>query len=136
LEPMIIRWGAVAITIGIVGFAVTMPTGPILALVPWAIVQGGGFGMCWAFIMRRIVESVPPAERERASSAVPTMHILGYALGAAASGMVANLAGVASDATPGVMARAAFWVFAAFLPLAAVGVAAAWRVAAPEPDGA
>lgn len=135
-EPVIIRSGAVAIAIGIVGFAVMMPTGPILALVPWAVVQGAGFGMCWAFIMRRIVESVPPPERERASSAVPIMHILGYALGAAASGMVANMAGVAADAPLGAMQAAAFWVFAAFLPLAALGVAAAWRVAASQLDPA
>jgi MFS family permease len=135
-EPVIIRSGAAAIATGIVGFAMAMPTGPILALVPWAVIQGAGFGMCWAFIMRRIVESVPPPERERASSAVPTMHILGYALGAAASGMVANTAGVAANAPSGAMQAAAFWVFTAFLPLAALGVAAAWRVAASQIDPA
>ena len=130
-EPILIRSGAVAITSGIAGFALTMPGGPVVALVPWAFLQGAGFGMCWAFILRRIVESVPPAERERASSAVPTMQIFGYALGAAASGVVANMAGVAADAARPAVEAAAFWVFAAFLPLAALGVATAWRLAAP-----
>ena len=98
-----------------------MPHGPVVALVPWAVLLGAGFGMAWAFVMRRVVESVPPGERERAASSLPTMQLLGYALGAAASGIVANLTGLAADAARPVVESAAFWVFAAFLPLAALG---------------
>jgi MFS family permease len=127
-EPALIRVGAATITLGIAGFAWVMPRGPVLALAPWAILQGAGFGMCWAFILRRVVESVPAGERERAAAALPTMQMLGYALGAAASGIVANLSGLAAGA-PGAAERTAFWVFAAFLPLAALGLAAAWRLA-------
>jgi hypothetical protein len=127
-EPALIRGGALAITIGIAGFAWRMPQGPVVALVPWAILLGAGFGMCWAFIMRRIVESVPAAERERAAASLPTIQLLGYALGAAASGIVANLSGLATP-TRAAMELAAFWVFAAFLPLAVLGLAAAWRLA-------
>ena len=133
LEPILIRSGALAITAGIAGFALVMPDGPIAALIPWAALQGAGFGMCWAFVMRRIVESVPPAERERAASAMPTMQILGYAIGAAASGLVANMSGLAAEAAPPAVEAAAFWVFAAFLPLAALGVSSAWRLA-PRTD--
>ena len=127
LEPTLIRAGAVAIVLGIAGFAWVMPQGPVAALVPWSILQGAGFGMGWAFIMRRIVESVPAGERERAASSLPTIQMLGYALGAAASGVVANLSGLAGTA-PGGVEMAAFWVFAAFLPVAGLGVAAAWRL--------
>jgi hypothetical protein len=127
LEPILIRAGAVTITLGIAGFAWVMPEGPVAALVPWPILQGAGFGMGWAFIMRRIVESVPAGERERAAASLPTIAMLGYALGAAASGIVANLSGLA-EAPPAGVEVAAFWVFAAFLPLAALGVAAAWRL--------
>jgi hypothetical protein len=84
--------------------------------------------MAWAFVMRRVVESVPAGERERAASSLPTMQILGYALGAAASGIVANLAGLTAAAARPVTESAAFWVFAAFLPLAAFGCVAAWRL--------
>jgi hypothetical protein len=41
-EPILIRAGAVAITIGIAGFALMMPGGPIAALAPWAFLQGAG----------------------------------------------------------------------------------------------
>jgi hypothetical protein len=71
---------------------------------------------------------VPAGERDRAASSLPTMQLLGYALGAAASGIVANLAGLTADAARPVIENAAFWVFAAFLPLAALGCAAAWRL--------
>ncbi len=128
LEPALIRGGALIVTAGIAGMAWTMPRGPVVALLPSAVLLGAGFGMCWAFVMRRVVESVPRGERERAASSLPTMQMLGYALGAAASGIVANLSGLATAAGGGVEV-AAFWVFAAFLPLAALGVVAAWRLA-------
>ncbi len=127
LEPALIRAGAATITLGIAGFAWAMPRGPVRALVPWAIAQGAGFGMCWAFVMRRVVETVPARERERAAASLPTMQMPGYALGAAASGIIANLSGLAT-AAPGAVEAAAFWVFTAFLPLAALGMAAAWRL--------
>jgi hypothetical protein len=128
LEPALIFGGALTIGAGIAGMAWTMPHGPVVALVPWAVLLGAGFGMAWAFVMRRVVESVPAGERERAASSLPTIQLLGYALGAAASGIVANLSGLAADAPRAVVEGAAFWVFAAFLPLAALGSAAAWRL--------
>lgn len=129
-EPALIRGGAVLITAGVAGLAVTMPRGPVWALVPWASLQGAGFGMCWAFLLRRIVASVPPGERERASSALPTLQMIGYAIGAAASGVVANTLGLTEGASEDVLRSVALWVFAAFLPLALLGVFAAWRLTA------
>jgi MFS family permease len=130
-ERSLIRGGAVLITAGVLGFALTMPRGPVWMLLPPATLQGAGFGMCWAFLLRRIVVAVPEGERERASSAVPTMQMIGYAVGAAASGMVANMLGFADGASAEVVGAVAFWVFAAFLPLALIGVAAAWRLTRP-----
>ena len=128
LEPALILGGALTVSAGIAGMAWTMPQGPVAALLPWAVLLGAGFGMAWAFVMRRVVESVPPGERERAAASLPTIQLLGYALGAAASGIVANLSGLAAGAPRAVVESAAFWVFAAFLPLAALGSAAAWRL--------
>jgi hypothetical protein len=101
-EPALIHGGAVAITLGIAGLAWTMPQGPVVAL--------------------------PESERERAAASLPTIQLLRYALGAALSGIVANLSGLAADVSRGAIELAAFWVFAASLPLAALGVAAAWRL--------
>ena len=91
--------------------------------------------MAWAFIMRRIVASVATEDRERASSAVPAMQMMGYALGAALAGIVANMAGLAEGVDAAAAERAAFWVFAVFLPIAIIGVRAASRLVAPGRSG-
>jgi len=128
-EPALIRGGALLVTAGIVAFAATMPRGPVAALIPGGLLQGAGFGMCWAFVLRRIVASVADGERERASAAMPTLQMIGYAIGAAASGIVANALGL-TEAAPGSVVRSVgCWVFAAFLPLALFGVGAAFRMA-------
>ena len=62
---------------------------------------------------------------------MPTLQMIGYAVGAAASGIVANTLGLAEGVSHDVVRSVAFWVFAAFLPLALLGVFAAWRVAGP-----
>ena len=133
-EPALIRTGALLVAVGIVALAVTMPRGPVLALLPGGVLQGAGFGMCWAFVLRRIVAGVAADERERASAAMPTFQMIGYAVGAAASGIVANALGLTETAPDGVARVVAFWVFAAFLPLAALGVAGAFRTA-QNPSG-
>jgi hypothetical protein len=128
-EPRLIRVGALLVTAGIVALATTMPRGPVAALVPGGILQGAGFGISWAFVLRRIVAGAAEGERERASAAMPTLQMIGYAIGAAASGVVANALGLTESAPIDVARVVGFWVFAAFLPLAFVGVAAAFRIA-------
>jgi hypothetical protein len=85
--------------------------------------------MCWAFLLRRIVAAVPNADADRASAAVPTMQMIGYALGSAVCGMIANVIGLSDGATLATARTVAFWVFAAFIPLSGLGVVSAWRVA-------
>src|SRR3546814_11402266 len=99
-----------------------MPEGPVEALLPWAFLQGAGFGACWSFLIRRLVESVPAGDRERASSSVPTLQRLGYALGATEAGIVVNLTGLTAAAPRAVVETASFGVFDAFIPDAAEGV--------------
>ena len=63
------------------------------------------------------------------------MQRIGFAVGAAATGIVANLAGLAEGVSLAAARAAGFWVFAAFVPVLAVGMAAAWRFTAEaEPD--
>ncbi|MFN3987709.1 MAG: MFS transporter [Rhodocyclaceae bacterium] len=136
-EPLLIRSGAVAIVLGVVGLAAFMPSGSLGLVAAAAILQGSGFGACWGFVIRRIVGRVAPDDHERASSAVPTMQILGYAMGAAAAGLVANALGMGDAMSADTGRRIGFWIFASFLPLCAVGLWAAWRLARPvaeDPD--
>ena len=129
-EAALIRGGATMIATAVAGLAFAMPRGPVWALLPWVSLQGAGFGMCWAFVLRRIVATVPAGEQERASAAMPTFQMIGYAIGAAVSGIVANGLGLADGAPLEVVRAVAFWVFAAFLPLGPIGIAAAFRLTA------
>ncbi len=129
-ERPIILAGAVMIVAGVAGFAYTIPLGSIWLILLCALLQGGGFGMAWPFLTRAIVAAAPPDERTIASSAVPTLQRIGYAVGAAATGIIANAAGLSEGLARETAAHVTVWVFLAFLPLAAVGIAAAVRLVA------
>jgi MFS family permease len=124
-EPWLIIGGGLLIAFGVAGFAWAMPRGPLPALLPFAVLQGAGFGFSWTFIVRRVVGSVPEAEQARATAAMPTVQLLGYSLGAAVAGMVANTGGLSETAPRETLQHVAFWLFAVFVPVALAGCAAA-----------
>lgn len=128
-ERLIITAGGFMIAGGVAGFAYAVPHGSLPLVLASAILQGGGFGITWPFVTRVIVTAAAPSERTIASSAVPTMQRLGYAVGAALAGIIANAAGFSRGLSPETAAGAASWLFIAFLPLAAVGCIAGWRTA-------
>jgi MFS family permease len=135
-EKSVILVGSALMTIGIVGFAVVMPLGPMPALLPFALCQGAGFGMAWGFVVRRTIAAAPEAERDRISSSLPTVQMIGYAFGAAIAGIVANGAGFAHGLSIDAAREVGIWVFAAFVPLALIGNIAAWKLANARPPRA
>jgi MFS family permease len=129
-EGAIIATGAVMVFAGLAGFAWSVPSGSIPAILACAVLQGGGFGIAWPFVTRVIVASAPAAESTIASSAIPTMQRIGYAVGAAGAGIIANGAGFASGYSAETAASVAAWLFLAFIPVGAIGLAAGLRIAA------
>ena len=69
-----------------------------------------------------IVAAAPEDERAVASSAVPTMQRIGYALGAAVAGIIANASGFSQGLSGDTAASVAAWLFLAFVPFGIVGV--------------
>lgn len=128
-ERRLIRLGATIITIGIAGLGWAVPYDGIWSTLVFASLQGGGAGLCWMFVTRRVVQSVAEADRTLAAAALPTIQLLGYALGAAGSGIIANGFGLGAAPTPATALAAGPWVFLLFVPIAVAGVAAARRVA-------
>lgn len=124
-EAVIITLGALMITAGIAGFAWSIPTGNVPAILFCALLQGGGFGIAWPFVTRMIVAAAIPAESTVASSSVSAMQRIGYAIGAALGGIVANALGFSEGLSAETAGRVAPWLFVFFLPLALVGCAAA-----------
>ncbi|WP_274627735.1 MFS transporter [Arvimicrobium flavum] len=129
-ERAIIVTGALMIAGGVAGFAYSVPAGATWLVLACAVLQGGGFGIAWPFVTRLIVAAAKEEERTIASSAVPTMQRIGYAIGAAVTGIIANVMGFGSGLSRETAAPVATWVFLAFVPLALVGCVAAVRIAA------
>jgi MFS family permease len=129
-ETQVIRLGVAVIALSGIGFTVLMPMGSLPGILVAMLLQGAGFGLAWPFIVRRIVLLAPAGERGLAASAAPTVQRIGYAVGAAAAGIAANAVGLGDGATVASAHAAAFWVFAAFLPLFAIGSLAALRFTA------
>jgi MFS family permease len=132
-QRWLIRCGSAGLTIAVAGLALTMPLQDgswtsLALLLPFIILEGAGFGMCYPFIQRRIVAAADEPERGRASAGVPTVQMIGYAIGAAASGIIANAAGFAEGVSRDAALHVGFWVFAAFLPLCLIGNLCAWRL--------
>ena len=125
-DPKIIAAGMIMVAVSIVGFAYSMAEGPVWLIAVCSAVEGAGFGLAWTFILRRITALAPLQERERVAGAIPTVQRLGYALGAAYIGIVANAAGFA-DAERGATASVAVAIFVASLPFAALGLVATAR---------
>jgi len=128
-EPAIIVGGAAMIAAGAAGFAWTVPLGSIPLVVLCALLQGGGFGVVWPFMTRIIVACAPADEQTIASAAVPTMQRIGYAMGAALAGIVANAGGFAGGLSRDAAAEVARWLFLVFVPLGVLGLVAAIRIA-------
>ncbi|WP_347975000.1 hypothetical protein [Foliimonas ilicis] len=63
-------------------------------------------------------------EVQRISGAIPTIQRLGYALGTAYVGIVANASGLLSIETAADAAKVARWIFASCVPFAAIGLIA------------
>jgi MFS family permease len=123
----LIRGGALVVFAGSAGFAIAVPSGSLAWMVVCGLLQGAGFGACWPAIVQRTARFADPSERALASASVSTVQRIGYAVGTAAVGIAANAAGLSQAAPAPAVKAAGFWVFAAFVPVLAMGVVSAWR---------
>ncbi len=127
-EAAIVRTGALMIAAGIAGFAWVVPSGSIAGIVFFAVLQGGGFGILWPFATRRVIEAALPNEEEITASGFATLQRIGYAIGGATAGIIANANGFSAGFTKAAATTAAVPVFLYFIPLAIAGCFAAFRL--------
>lgn len=127
-ERTIILLGSLLIFAGMIGFTWAVPAGSLPMILACAILQGGGFGIAWPFVIRLVVSSAREEERTVTSSAVPTMQRIGYAVGAALAGIIANAAGFSQGLSGETAEGVAQWLFLAFIPFGVLGCIAALRL--------
>ena len=123
-DPRYIATGMLLVTVSVLGLAYAVPHGPIWLVVVFAVVQGGGFGMAWTFLLRQATNFAPTDDKQRIAGAIPTVQRLGYALGAAIIGIVANSAGFAEAVDRVDIIHAGMIIFAACFPIAILGLIA------------
>ncbi|MCP4184755.1 MAG: MFS transporter [Hyphomicrobiales bacterium] len=133
LDGVVIMSGMIVLLVSIVGFMMFVSSGPFWLIPIFAILEGTGFGIAWTFLMRKAESISVPGDRDRMAGALPTIHRLGYAIGAAAIGIVANSAGFSEGVSLEAAKSAGFWVFAAGIPFAIIGLFAAWRFVRQRP---
>lgn len=130
-RPTLVAGPAVMLA-GLVGLAVVLPAGPFWLIPLLVFCLGGGIGMGWAFICKRILSFAGADDGDVAAGAIPTTQMFGFAFGAALSGLIANAAGFADGLTPVSAATAARWLFLCFALAALAALAAALRLARLE----
>lgn len=128
-DGLFVRLGAGVIALGAALSAWAVPRGNLIETALAFVVLGAGFGLCHAFIARRTIAGAPAEEQAMASGAVPTSQLIGGAVGSAGAGAMANVLGFGHHGIDAALATShGVLLFGAFLPLALVGFAAAWRL--------
>jgi MFS family permease len=89
---------------------------------------GAGIGVCWAFVAQRIMSGARKGEEAVTAASVPTVQQMGFALGAALSGLAANAAGFATGLPHEAMAQVALVVPVSLAVSAALAAGVALRL--------
>ena len=126
-EAMLIRTGSILVCVSLLALAWALANGPVWLVGTVVLVTKAAFGMMWGFIIKRVIGAAPKDERDRTSAMLPTTQQTGFAIGAALCGLIANGLGLSITADTESLKTVAFWLFAAFVPVAALGAAAAWH---------
>jgi MFS family permease len=120
--------GPATMGIGLMAMALLMSGSSIVLLVPAIVVLGIGIGLCWPFVAHCVMSGAKTGDEAAAAAAVPTIQQMGFALGAAIAGMIANASGLGAGIADEGMIRAAFWVPASFVVSAAAACLASLRL--------
>jgi MFS family permease len=125
------RWlviGPAAILIGVTMQAFVLARGSIPLVILSGLLLGGGFGVSYGFLGRRVLTMFSEEETARGSGAIAAVRGAGAAVGAAVTSIGANAAGFAA-LTPANAPWVALAAFGASVPFALWGLLAAIRVA-------
>ena len=128
------EWRGRLIVIGPLAMAVSLVAAGLLAdkgalWLSLAILGIGlGIGVCWAFAAQRVMSGARKGEETVTAASVPTVQQMGFALGAALSGLAANSAGFAAGLARETMAHVALVVPICLALAAVLGVLVALRL--------
>ena len=101
--------------LGLLGFFLPSPSDGVRVLLAPACIGlvsvGLGIGLTWPHLVTRVFQTAPAAEQHLAAAAITTVQLFATALGAAAAGMVVNVAGIVHPGGVAGASNAASWLF-------------------------
>lgn len=109
--------------------------GPVFLIGLAAFGQGAGFGTAWSFILARIRLLALDEEIEHAAGAIVSVQRLGYAAGAAVTGLAAQFSGFNGAGDSFSINQAVFTIYGTLVPLALLGLACAGGFLRPRQNG-
>lgn len=120
--------GPVIVLIGMVMLALFIPaqTGqawlPLTAISLGLLLVGFGIGIGWPHLLTRVLDVTPQEDKDAAATSISTVQLFATALGAALSGMLANLGGlnVPGGVTGAISASQVLFGVLAIAPLLAI----------------
>lgn len=121
--------GPSVILVGTIINAFSINTGSIPAIAGGGSFLGAGFGLCYAFISRRVIAAFDDSNRVRGSSAISAARNSGGAIGAATAAIAANAAGFSDGLTGNNIHLVAWAVFGSAIPFALAALFLSVRVA-------
>lgn len=98
--------GLVLLICGIMGIALVVKEGPVIAIAGLLVVTGFGIGLMNNPLIQRAIAAAPPDEQARTGSSVQAIRTVGQSFGAAIAGLVAAVSGLTDDATPEILGPA------------------------------
>lgn len=94
IRNRLVALGPVLLALGIGGLVVTMTMDILWFAYPSQIVIGAGYGVSWGTLSQLLMDHAEGADKDKTSALLPTLQSTGYAIGGAAYGLLANLAGL------------------------------------------
>lgn len=125
-EGRVIVMGAALVTLSIITFNIGTYAGQVWMFPLGFLLEGIGLGMSWALISRRAIADNPPEEKSRIAGSIHTLQRIGFALGVAGLGMMANIMGFAGGMDAPTAQYIFQWILGLSLPMALAALGAAY----------
>lgn len=114
--------GPTLLTIGMAIQAVTMGGHPLSYVAFGLALVGVGFGISHSFINQRLMASAPVGEEDATATAIPTLELLGSAIGATLAGLAGNAIGFAGELNAEIVRQGSLLVFGGGAVVASVAI--------------
>ncbi|NKB59047.1 MAG: MFS transporter [Alphaproteobacteria bacterium] len=121
-EPYLIAAGLLCMLLAAVAIALTLEGGPVLAIAVAVGISGTGMGLLNIPAMQRVIAAAPENEKQLAGTSVQTVRNIGISFGAAASGMIAAMAGLVDGSSREGIVHAMQWVYGVNIGFAVVAL--------------